>query len=89
MGTLTTLPTVFLDVAGLIREQCSARRPETGGSLVVRGRGGVPASPDGLLPTQPGVTAGAELAGGPEYVGALVGTVADGRPVLLTVRCGR
>ena len=88
VATLTTLPVLFQDAAGLIREQCSARRPETGGSLVVRGRGGVPASPDGLLPTQPSDVARVATAGGPDYVGALVGTAADGRPVLLTVRCG-
>ena len=42
VGTLATIPPVFLDAAGLIREQCSAGRLETGGSLVVQGRGDFP-----------------------------------------------
>ena len=89
VATVTTLPATFVDAAGLIRERCSASQPQSTSSFVVRGRGGVPPTPAGLLPTQPRVSSDTAAGVGPEYVGALVGTVADGRPVLLRVRCER
>ncbi len=85
-GTLTTLPAVFLDAAGLIRQSCAAQRSESSASLFLRDRGGMPASPGGLLPAAE-ATRSAPAARAPDYAGALVGVMADGRPVLLTVRC--
>jgi filamentous hemagglutinin family protein len=84
VGTLAALPAVFLDAAELIREGCAARRPGNAASLFVRGRGGLPAQPGGLLPVQPANAAGRTM---PEMVGAVIGTTRDGRPALLTVRC--
>ena len=50
-GTLTALPASYLDAASLMRERCAARRSgERAGSFAVRGAGGIPAEPDGLLP---------------------------------------
>ncbi len=86
VGTLTTLPAVFLDAAGLIRQSCTAQRSESSASLFLRDRGGMPASPGGLLPAAD-ATRSAPAARAPDYAGALVGELADGRPVLLTVRC--
>ena len=45
------LPTSYLDAASLMRERCAARRSgERAGSFSVRGKGGIPAEPDGWLP---------------------------------------
>ena len=50
-GTLTPLPSTFLDAASLMRARCAARRSgERAGSFAVRGPGGIPAEPDGWLP---------------------------------------
>ena len=87
VGTVTTLPAEFLDAAGLIREGCVTRRPVSAASLIVQGRGGLPPSPSGLLPGSAADDRGPGRTHGPEYRGALVGVVGDGRPVLLTVRC--
>ena len=84
VGTLAALPAVFLDAVELIREGCAARRPGNPASMFIRGRGGLPAEPAGLLPAQPATTTGGTR---PEMVGAVVGTTRDGRPALLTVRC--
>jgi large exoprotein involved in heme utilization and adhesion len=49
-GTLTPLPSAFLDAVSLMRERCAARRSgERAGSFSVRGLGGIPAEPDGWL----------------------------------------
>ena len=78
---------VFLDAAGLIREGCSARAPEGASRLLLGQRTGLPATPGGLLPaTTPDFPAVATEA--PQYAAGLVGTTADGRPVLLRVTCG-
>lgn len=46
VGSLTVLPTAYLDVAGLLREGCSERTAgRTRGSFVSRGRGGLPPGP--------------------------------------------
>ena len=87
VGTLATLPAAFLDAVGLIREGCIARAPESTSTFLVRGRGGLPAAPGGLLPGAPADGSQASAAGRPAYAGTLVGTTGDGRPVLLTVKC--
>ena len=87
VGTLTTLPAVFLDAAGLIRAGCAAQRSESSASLFVRSHGGLPPAPGGLLPgVQENIDA-ARAARAPEFVGTVVGTIGNGRSVLLTVRC--
>jgi filamentous hemagglutinin family protein len=49
-GTLTPLPSTFLDAALLMRERCAARRSgERAGSFSVRGSGGIASEPDGWL----------------------------------------
>src|SRR5262245_22191976 len=49
-GTLTPLPSAFLDAASLMRERCAARRSgERAGTFSVRGPGGIPSEPDGWL----------------------------------------
>jgi large exoprotein involved in heme utilization and adhesion len=49
-GTLTPLPSAFLDATSLMRERCAARRNgEREGSFSVRGPGGIPSEPDGWL----------------------------------------
>jgi hypothetical protein len=52
-GPVAPLPQAFAQTAGLLRNRCAARLHEgTVGSLVERGRDGVPASPEGLLPSR-------------------------------------
>ena len=86
VGTLAAIPAVFLDAAGLIREQCAVRQPDSGGSLLVRGRGGVPPTPNAVLPAPLPTSREARLGvSGPTQVAAPLGTLTDGRPVLLTV----
>ncbi len=59
-GTLTPLPTSYLDAASLIRQRCAARTSgERAGSFAARGWGGIAPEPDGWLP------ASFELASGP------------------------
>ena len=86
LTTLTALPAVFLDAVGLIRAGCSVERADSATSLLVSGRGGLPPAPGGLLPATGG--------GGSEpsrsdlvYSATVIGTIGDGRPVLLAVRC--
>jgi filamentous hemagglutinin family protein len=50
---LATLPTDFIDAAGLMRDRCGARTDRSRGSFVVGGRDGVPAEPDGFLSAPP------------------------------------
>jgi hypothetical protein len=62
LQSLEALPTPFLDISSLLADTCEARaaRGEAeGGSLVRSGRGGLPPSPDALLPGRYGV--GAEI----------------------------
>jgi large exoprotein involved in heme utilization and adhesion len=72
-GTLTALPASFLDAASLLRERCAARRGgERAGSFAVRGAGGIPAEPDGLLPAAASFEAVPTLASAaPRSAGAL------------------
>jgi large exoprotein involved in heme utilization and adhesion len=52
-GIVTPLPQQFTQAATLLRDRCAARLQEgTVSSLVERGRDGVPANPDGVLPSQ-------------------------------------
>jgi hypothetical protein len=52
-GTVAPLPQAFAPTAELLRNRCAARLHEgTVSSLVERGRDGVPASPEGLLPSR-------------------------------------
>ena len=52
-GTVVPLPQSFAPTAELLRDRCAARLHEgTVSSLVERGRDGVPASPEGLLPSR-------------------------------------
>jgi large exoprotein involved in heme utilization and adhesion len=56
-GTVAPLPQSFTRAAELLRDRCAARLHEgTVSSSVERGRDGVPASPDGLLPRRLGGT---------------------------------
>jgi filamentous hemagglutinin family protein len=87
VGTLTTLPAVFLDAAGLIRAGCAAQRAENSASLFVRSHGGLPPAPGGLLPGVQGNIDAARAGRAPEFVGTVVGTIGNGRAVLLTVSC--
>jgi len=52
-AVVTPLPPDFAPAATLLRDQCAARlREGTVSSLVERGRDGVPATPDGVLPSR-------------------------------------
>jgi large exoprotein involved in heme utilization and adhesion len=88
LATLNALPAVFMDAAGLIRESCVAQHQEAGASLLVRGRGGLPPAPGGLLPGSEANLDASLLAGRPEYSAAVIGATRERRPVLLAVRCG-
>jgi large exoprotein involved in heme utilization and adhesion len=48
-GTLLQLPEVFLDAAGLLREQCAASKSSSLSTFIISGNAGVPASPDSYL----------------------------------------
>jgi len=50
-GSITVLPETFLDVTGLLQNRCAARTMESASSLIITGRGGMPAEPDDFLPT--------------------------------------
>jgi large exoprotein involved in heme utilization and adhesion len=51
-GIVAPLPQNFMAAAALLRDQCAARRREgTSSSLVVRERDGIPATPEGTLPS--------------------------------------
>lgn len=50
-GSLVVLPAAFLDASGLLSDPCAASHASQESSFVVRGRGGVPAQPDGPLPS--------------------------------------
>jgi CHAT domain-containing protein len=49
VSSLTPLPADFLAAAEMFKPRCEARESDEGGSLVVAARGGLPASPEGLL----------------------------------------
>jgi hypothetical protein len=52
-GLVAPLPPEFAQVAALLRDQCVARLREGAvSSLVERGRDGMPASPEGVLPSR-------------------------------------
>lgn len=52
-GVVTPLPPEFAQVATLLRDRCAARLREGAvSSLVERGRDGVPANPEGVLPSR-------------------------------------
>ncbi len=88
LTTLTALPSAFLDAATLLRAGCSAERRESVASLLLRGRGGMPPAPGGLLPGS-AVGDTALRTNQSAYSAAIVGATGDGRPVLVAVRCGR
>lgn len=50
-GSIAQLPRAFVDASQLLRGSCSARREGAPSSFVLAGRGGVPAEPDGYLPS--------------------------------------
>lgn len=50
-GSLVVLPAAFLDASGLLSDPCLASHASQESSFVVRGRGGIPAQPDGPLPS--------------------------------------
>ena len=50
-GDIAQLPRELVDASQLLRGACSARRVGAPSSFTVAGRGGVPADPDGYLPT--------------------------------------
>jgi large exoprotein involved in heme utilization and adhesion len=53
-GVVAPLPERFVAEAGLLRDRCAARlREGRVSSLVERGRDGVPATPEGVLPSRP------------------------------------
>ena len=52
-GLVAPVPLVFASAATLLRSPCAARLHEgTVSTLVERGRAGVPATPDGVLPSR-------------------------------------
>ena len=80
-SNLVVLPETFLDAARLLQPNCGAARAGLS-SLVEVGRGGLPADPDGYLPsTSAGV---APAVPGP---GAASGNVPDGSSVLAQLSC--
>jgi large exoprotein involved in heme utilization and adhesion len=77
-GTLTPLPSTFLDAASLMRERCAARKSgERAGSFAARGPGGIPTEPDGWLPAplvlEPATTPAAVTPDPPALVASLPG----------------
>jgi filamentous hemagglutinin family protein len=50
-GSLTVLPSNYLDAVSLMRDRCEALSDEKASSLVVIGRGGMPIEPDDFLPS--------------------------------------
>lgn len=48
-GSLATLPESVLDASSLMRDTCTARAADQGGSFAVTGRDGAPPRPDGWL----------------------------------------
>jgi filamentous hemagglutinin family protein len=71
IGLVAPSPPTFASAAALLRSPCAARLHEgTVSTLVERGRAGVPATPDGVLPsrlalTLPGTATPAQAAGRP------------------------
>lgn len=51
-GSLTVLPSNYLDATSLLRDRCEAMSEENTSSLVIEGRGGMPIEPDDYLPSQ-------------------------------------
>jgi len=72
-SNLVVLPESFLDVAGLLQPTCGAARSGLS-SLVQVGRGGLPADPDGYLPSSTGIAVPAA----PSPGAALGGLPGDG-----------
>jgi large exoprotein involved in heme utilization and adhesion len=72
-SNLVVLPETFLDAARLLQPNCGAARAGLS-SLVEVGRGGLPADPDGYLPSSTGIAAPAAPAPG----AALGGLPGDG-----------
>jgi hypothetical protein len=50
-ASLVVLSSAFLDAGGLLNDPCAASHAGRESSFVIRGRGGVPPQPDGLLPS--------------------------------------
>lgn len=50
-GSLTVLPSNYLDATSLLRDRCEAMSEENTSSLVIEGRGGMPIEPDDYLPS--------------------------------------
>jgi large exoprotein involved in heme utilization and adhesion len=80
-SNLVVLPETFLDAARLLQPNCGAARAGLS-SLVEVGRGGLPADPDGYLPSSTGIAAPAASAPG----AALGGLTGDG-VVLADLSC--
>ncbi|VAX07144.1 Putative hemagglutinin-related protein [hydrothermal vent metagenome] len=49
-GSLSVLPSVFMDASALLHNRCAARDGANTSSLVMAGRGGLPLTPDGFMP---------------------------------------
>ncbi len=49
-GSLVVLSANYLNVSGLLNDPCAGRYASQASSFLLRGRGGIPAGPDGLLP---------------------------------------
>jgi filamentous hemagglutinin family protein len=82
-SNLVVLPDTFLDVARLLQPSCGAARAGLS-SLVEVGRGGLPADPDGYLPS-----AGAGVALDAWGPGAASGAPPESSSVLATLNCTR
>ena len=80
-SNLVVLPDTFLDVARLLQANCGAARAGLS-SLVAVGRGGLPADPDGYLPS----TAVGVAPAAPDR-GAESGALPDGSSVLAQLSC--
>jgi len=87
-SNLVVLPESFLDVAGLLQPTCGAARAGLS-SLVQVGRGGLPADPDGYLPSAGASTVPVSAAG---HGGAPTGAqrvLPDDAIVLANLSCSR
>jgi hypothetical protein len=77
-GLLAPVPLVFASAAVLLRSPCAARlHAGTVSTLVERGRAGVPATPDGVLPSR--LPLALEDTGIPSHAGGLP-SAAPSRP---------
>ncbi|HZW26698.1 MAG TPA: filamentous hemagglutinin N-terminal domain-containing protein [Gallionella sp.] len=50
-GSLASLPMVYLDTTGLIKQRCAAQLDGKISTFVLAGRGGIPQEPTGLMPS--------------------------------------